>query len=182
MKRRLLDDSSHVLEKYTSSAKPVSFLVVKSSARAYAIPVDFVDEVFEMVAVSELAEKKAGVVGLLDYHGELLVLFDLAALAGAGTSEINPNNIVVVCTIEEYRFAVMGAETSDVVTVENHEITTSEEIMSGILKEIGVIRNEETTASIVDLWSAILSVQTGVLENEPSKISDSMEARVEKEK
>ena len=63
----------------------------------------------------------------------------------------------------------MVQETSDVVTVEKNRITTADEVMTGILREIGLVQVEQETAAIIDLWSALLSIQLDDVPEEARK-------------
>lgn len=159
LKRNLIASGSISRRSFGNQNAKVPFLVVEARDRPFALPVELVDEVFEMVAVSELQETRPGVVGLLDYHGDLIVLFDLAEMAGMGKTPIDPNLIVVLCTTHHLRFALMVTTISDVITVRGSDIATGDDIMTGILKEVGLIRTAQGTAAIVDIWSAVLSSQ-----------------------
>jgi chemotaxis signal transduction protein len=128
--------------------------------------VSYVDEVFDMVAVMALSEKKAGVVGLIDYHGELIALCDLNEICGLGPAEISQDNLIVICSAHQYRFGLMVSETFDVVNVKPDGIKTADGVTSGVLREIGLIRVAGETVAVIDLWSAILSVQLNDLPKE----------------
>jgi len=159
LKRNLIASGSISRRNFGNQKAKMPFLVVEVQDRSFALPVEIVEEVFEMVSVSELPEPRPSVVGLLDYHGDLIVLFDLGEMAGMDETPIDPNLIIVLCTTHHVRFALMVSAVSDVLTVQGSDIVTGDEIMSGILKEIGLIRTDQGTAAIVDVWTAVLSSQ-----------------------
>ncbi len=173
LKRNLISTGSTSRMSFGNKDTKVPFLIVESQKRSFALPVELVDEVFEMVAVTELPEAKPGVVGLLDYHGDMIVLFDLAEMAGMDKTPIDPNLTVVLCTTHHVRFALMVSAVADVITAHGHEIATGNEIMTGIFKEVGLIRTSHGAASIVDVWTAILSSQVDwVMKGETSDVEE----------
>ena len=162
LKRQLLESSSSVMNGLPAEGESASFLVVRVLDRRFAVPVGGVEEVIEMVAPIPLTDKTPGVVGLINYHSNLIALFDLAEIAGLGHTPVSEDDVVVVCILGDKRFAVMVAEASDVVTVPKSQVRTAEEVLSGFMREIAVIQIGRDTASVIDLWSAVMSLPLGI--------------------
>lgn len=163
MKRRMVETAAaSVPDEWMSTGESTSFLLAVARGRHFAIPVVCVEEVVEMVAPLPLNESAPGVVGLIDYHGSLLALFDLGELAGIGRVSISADNIIVVCTVENKRFSLMVDDVTDVVTVDAAHIRVADEVLSGLMREIAVIQTENETATVVDLWSAMLALPLGI--------------------
>lgn len=158
LKRHLVESSSTVMNELMDGGESTSFLIVLALERRFAIPVSGIEEVIEMVSPVLLSDPLPGVVGLINYHGTFLALFDLAAIAGLGSNHISPDNVVVICIAGDKRFAVMITEATDVVTVPKNQIRIADEVLSGLMREIAVIQTGRDTAAVVDLWSAVLAL------------------------
>ncbi len=159
LKRDLLESKPKNPDAIASTVE-TAFLILSNDTQKWAIPVEQVEEVIEMVAVVSPQKPHEGVVGMINYHGELIALFDLGELSGMGKTPINPENIIVVCIFGESLFALMAKETTDVITVDGGSIKIADEVMPGMLEELGLIQTPELTAAIIDVWSAVLSIQT----------------------
>jgi chemotaxis signal transduction protein len=159
LKRQLLMSRSE-RDTTTGYEGEAAFLILRQDNHHFAISVDQVEEVVEMVSVVTPQKQRVGVAGLIDYHGRLIALLDLAELAGMGRSPLNPDSIIVICTMGKSLFAVMVQEATDVVYVDRARVKTSDEVMPGLLKELGIVQADGYNAAIVDLWSAVLSIQT----------------------
>ena len=162
LKRQLVETSSSAMNDLPAEDESASFLVVRVLDRRFAVPVGGVEEVVEMVSPIPLTDKTPGVIGLINYHSDLIVLFDLAEIAGIGHNPISEDNVVVVCILGDKRFAVMVTEASDVVTVSKSQIRTADEVLSGFMREIAIIQIGRDTAAVIDLWSAVVSLPLGI--------------------
>ena len=169
LKRQLLMSRSETTAT-TGYDGEAAFLILKQESRHFAIPVDQVEEVVEMVSVIAPQKQRVGVTGLIDYHGYLIALFDLAELAGMGPTPQDPDNIIVICTMGRSLFAVMVQEATDVIYVDQTRIKASDEVMPGLLKEMGIVQADDYNAAIVDLWSAVLSIQTEL--DSPERVTE----------
>jgi chemotaxis signal transduction protein len=158
LKRHLLHTSSATLSRLMADGEFTSFLITAACNRRFAIPVAGIEEVIEMVSAIPLGDPVRGVIGLINYHGELIALFDLAEIAGLGKNEVSAEKIVVICIMEDKRFAVMADEAADVISVPKTQIHFADQVMSGLMREIAVIQVERDTAAVVDLWSAFLAL------------------------
>jgi chemotaxis signal transduction protein len=167
LEEELIERKRHLLIFGAITSKPTEadsdremfFLILNNKRKSFAIPVNQVEEVIEMVALVSKCEDRFGVMGLIDYHGDLIAVFDLGELAGMGRTPVDSDNVVIVCVTGSFRFAVMVQEASDVVAVTWDDITVADEVMPGLLTEIGVIQTSQVTASVIDVWTALLSIQ-----------------------
>ena len=100
-----------------------------------------------------------------------MVLLDFASIAGLGNNPLNEEHAVVVCILGDKRFAVMVNEAMDVVTVSNTEIRITDEVLSGLLREIAVVQTEAGPAAVVDLWSSVVALPLRTLED-PDQLTD----------
>ncbi len=178
LKRHLVESSSVTLRELMTEGETTSFLIALVKERRFAIPVGGVEEVIEMVSPIPLADPMPGLVGLINYHGELIALFDLSDIAGLGKCPIIEDNVIVVCIMGERRFAVMIAEASDVITVPKTQIRIADEVLSGVIREIAVVQDGRDAASVIDLWSAVVALPLR-FKSEPPPEKEAQAAPVE---
>lgn len=135
----------------------LNFLLIKVGTKTFAAPIRHIDEVIEMPAVEPLPKEMNAISGLVNYHGDYLAVIDIGELVGMGRTNISPNQSLVVCTVEPRRFALKVDETMEVVAASPKDITISEKVLPGILKNSGVLRlNDQQVALIVDIsWIAV---------------------------
>ena len=146
-----------------------TFLLLVNLDTLYALPITFVEEVIQMAAIRQLPEEVWGVVGILDYHREMMAVVDFAELLGGKKSDIGVDKALIICSVGSLRFAMMVDEATDVITVSQDEIQVSEELLPGVLNALGMIRAEEQPAIIVDALSIALSVQLDAIDREAIK-------------
>ena len=165
LKRRLIDADISASVDFSADRETASFLIVGAVGRRYAVPVSGVDEVIEMAAPVSLDDPPPGVIGLLNYHGDYLALFDFAQIAGRGINPPTEDHVVVICSMDETRFGVMVDEAMDVITVDKKEIRIADEVFSGLMRELAVLSLGDDTAAVVDLWSAVTSLPLRIFDD-----------------
>ena len=171
LKRRLLDSGAPAATESVSEDETASFLIVGALGRRYAVPVGSVEEVVEMAAPIPMDASLPGVIGLLNYHGDYIALFDFAQIARRGVNPATEEHVVVICTIEETRFGIMVDEAMDVVTVDNAEIRITDEVFSGLMRELAILPFGDDTVAVVDLWSAVVSLPLRIFEDASRALS-----------
>jgi len=149
-----------ILKTYRSPAPDLAsgqdFLILRSGGSLLATTIDNVDEVVQMPQIEALPEPVKAVAGMVNYHGDLIAVVDLADLIGAGASEVKADQALVICSVEPRRVALMVDEAVDVLAVEADAVSATDEVMPGVLKATGVLRLPEGTALIIDLaWLAL---------------------------
>jgi len=174
LRRRFLEQASIELEQFIGENEAIPFLMAMAKGRRFAIPVAIVEEVVEMVETTPLLETRHGLLGVFNYHGKLVPLFDLAEIAQLGKSVVTSDNAIVICEMSERFIGVMVAEATDVFMVEKSDIEIAEEVLPGSYREIGVVKLPDGTAGIMDLWPSVMGIdpdalQTEVLSNEELK-------------
>jgi chemotaxis signal transduction protein len=159
LKRRFLENASAELAQFIGENDAVPFLIVITKGRGFAIPVAFVEEVVEMVASEASIENRLGLIGVFNYHGKLVPLFDLAEIADLGKNALSPENVIVICNMEKRFFGLMVAEATDVYMVESQDLEIADEVLPGAVREIGVVKFADHTAGILDLWPTVMGIE-----------------------
>ncbi len=143
----------------------LNFLLLKIDEHTLAAPISFVEEVVEMAALTSLRKDVETVAGLLNYHGDMIAVIDVAQLVGVGKSTVDASKAMVICHIEPRTFALMVDEAIEVVTTDPDAIVISDEVLPGLLKASGILKLPDGgTAFIMDLgWLAIGAQLAGML-------------------
>ncbi len=143
----------------------LDFLLVKIGEHTLAAPVSFVEEVVEMAALTSLRKDVQTVVGLLNYHGDMIAVIDLAQLVGIGTSEIDSSKAMVICHVESRTFALLVDEAIETITTDPDAVVISDKVLPGLLKAAGILKlSDGGTAFIMDLgWLSIGAQLAGLL-------------------
>ncbi|MCP4680516.1 MAG: hypothetical protein GY854_34540 [Deltaproteobacteria bacterium] len=167
LKRRFVEASATANEALDEHGEP-TFLLLTIADKSLALPISHVEEVAQMAALSELPKKPPGVLGLIDFHGDMLAVIDLSELIGTGRNSVSAQKALVICETELLKFAIMVDEATEVITVAPSSIQMSSEILPGALKVLGVLRYEERAALIIDIVSIMFAVQLDKIGDEAS--------------
>jgi len=143
----------------------LNFLLIRIGEHTLAAPISFVEEVVEMPAIKTLREQAETIVGLVDYHGELLAVVDVGQLIGMEPSAATARKALVICKVEPRLFALMVDEAIEVVTTSPDAITISDEVLPGLLKAAGLVKLPGGgSAFIMDLgWLSVGAHLAGML-------------------
>ena len=171
LENKLIDLKRMLITKGSSSISEINeeemtFLLIRIQNKSFALPITFVEEVMQMIAVGQLSEETWGIVGLANYHGKLISVVDLSDIIGLGASSVHPSKTLILCSLQPFSFGLMVDEALDVVSVPQQNIKVAEEILPGLLKDMGVINLDKMNAVIIDLWSLVLSIQVNKKNNE----------------
>lgn len=147
-----------------------TFLLITNIEQVIALPIAYVEEVVQMVGLHTLAENVRGVVGLLDFHGEMMAVLDLSELVGTGKTMISAERSMVICRSELLNFALVVDEVTDVVTASRKDVQVATEVLPGALRALGVLRLPGRAAVIVDILSILLEVQLDRLQQDVSSL------------
>jgi len=152
-KSLILESASN--RKYDSTG--LSFILLHTAGKKLAAPLKYVEEAVEMPALVEIPNRAPSIAGLLNYHGEMIAVVNLDELAGASSNRSLASQMLLICKVENRRFALKIDEALDVITVTEDDITISDKVLPGILQSSGILKTDDNqTALIVDLtWIAV---------------------------
>lgn len=175
LKRDLvLSDSS--TPRSQSDEDKLVFVLLGISDMRIALPLQLTVEVVQMVELIPSSCAIAGVAGLLNYHGEVLAVIDVGVLLGMPKAVITPEKSMAICRLGSCEFALIADDVTEVVTVGPDDIKIEDEILPGVLKATGIVKANDQTSFIIDLWSVVISVQARLGEEEDIAFSKSIPA------
>jgi purine-binding chemotaxis protein CheW len=162
LKRSLIEQAATIPDEVDDGS--VTFLLISSAQRLFAIPINQVEEVLQMVATSPLSNKKDEVMGLVNYRGQMIAVLDFRQMVGQEAGTLRASSSLVICRLSSHTFALMVDETTDVLTIGKEAVRVEEEVLPGVLKAVGVVSIPDGVAIILDMRSLALSVQLDTLE------------------
>jgi len=93
------------------------FVNFKVDDQVYALPLERVESVLRMVAVTPLPEAPAGVAGVINLHGKVIPVIDLRQRLGRQSREYNIDDRLLVAGDQVRKMAIMVDEATDVMEV-----------------------------------------------------------------
>jgi purine-binding chemotaxis protein CheW len=124
-----------------------SIVVLRLGRQQYGLPVTKISEIIQMVAVTELPHLQPGVLGVIDYRGEVVPLLDLRQICEVAAQNIRLNSMIVVANSLGRK---IGLLVDGVQGVENYDLLEQGEIAEHpIIRSI--IKAEHTVILMIDL-------------------------------
>ncbi len=157
LKRELLQSPASSFQ--GGSGEAIDFVLLSVGEDLLALPVGYLREMVPTAALSPLPDAASAVAGLLNYHGEMLVVINLGEILGAPIDPLSTEKALAVCSLDGFGFALLADEATDVVAVRREEIRIAEQVMPGAFRAVGLFETGGRTAVIADIWSVVLAVQ-----------------------
>lgn len=87
----------------------------------FAVPLESVERVVRMVAVTRLPSCPPVIRGLIDDHGRLLAVVDLGVRFGLAAQELRPDDRLVIIRTPERSLALVASDVQGILEVEDAE-------------------------------------------------------------
>jgi chemotaxis signal transduction protein len=158
LRQELVQDRSRA-EGLCDSKRKLSLALFVISQRLVALPLRNIEQVELMPAIAEVVQEGRGVVGVVNYHGDHLVVVDLASLLRLQEKEVSADRVLVICKVTPFRFALMVDEAVDVVTVNEKEVRIAEDVLIAQSRAWGLLRWKAQSVAILDPLSLAVSTQ-----------------------
>lgn len=159
----------------------VTFITLKIREKSIALPIFFVVEMVQMVELIPVSRPIMGVAGLINYRGDILAALDIGELLGLPKFLVTEDKAVAICQLKHLRFSLLVDEIEDIVTVSSNDVKVEEEVLPGSLRTIGVLKANEQTSAIIDLWSVVVSIHARILSDDQLDILRGAPARTSKD-
>lgn len=117
----------------------------------YALPIDRVQEIQQIVEFSEVPGGGLGVVGMVNLRGAVIPAIDLCQLIGLPKGEYRLETPMVICRIEERLVALVVEEVQDVLGLPEGCVQDSPAAHALSSKMIGVARLDDGLVYVLDL-------------------------------
>ncbi|MBN2802551.1 MAG: chemotaxis protein CheW [Deltaproteobacteria bacterium] len=174
LKKEILLESAQTIDQNGDKNLNLSFLLLNAAGNKFAAPLKYIDEVVEIPELISLNNSIPSIAGMVNFHGELLAVIDLKALNSNSSTDINQTQMLIICTVEERKFALLIEEAIEVVTVAENNIKMSDSVMPGIIKNSGILQFKNSSpAVIIDLlWIAVGTQLAALVENDKITVAE----------
>lgn len=120
-----------------SSTHLVSF---RLDGQLYALPLDNVEHVLRMVAITPVPESSPWVAGVINLHGLVIPVVDLRQRFGRPPKELHPDDCLLVVRAQEQTLALAVDEVTEILKVSALQVEPSSELLFGSQPVAAVIR------------------------------------------
>lgn len=127
----------------------------------YALPIDRVQEIQQIVAFSEVPSGGAGVVGMVNLRGHVIPAVDLRQLVGMPTQEYRLETPMIVCRVGMQLVALVVDEVQDVIQFPEGCLQAAPPMHALSAKMIGVARLPDGLVYVLDLDLLVQGLKGG---------------------
>lgn len=117
----------------------------------YALPIDRVQEIQQIVAFSEVPSGGSGVVGMVNLRGSVIPAIDLRRLVGLPGEEYVLETPMIICRVRGQLVALIVDEVQDVIQLPDGCLQAAPPMHSLSSKMIGVCRLDDGLVYLLDL-------------------------------
>ena len=147
------------------SAVPIieKMIVFYLDAQKYGIPINSVQEIQQIVALSEVPGGGLGVIGMVNLRGTVIPALDLRALVGLPTIEFHLNTPMIICRTRGRLVALLVDEVEDVVTLPENCLGPPPQMHGLADRMLGVCRMDGGLTYLFDVDGLLSPIDLSVL-------------------
>ena len=155
LKRKLLHSGATICG--LSEKETLHFLLLRLGDKQLALPIEYAEEVLEMPAFDSIHRINTAIAGLVNYHGELISVIDIAEMMSTPYSHSLVDRNLVICHFERRTFGIMIDDAIEVIDVPKSSVTVADSVLPGALKTAGFLSlpGDKSTAILDMGWMAI---------------------------
>lgn len=117
----------------------------------YALPIDRVQEIQQIVAFSEVPSGGSGVVGMVNLRGNVIPAVDLRRIVGLPAQEYVLETPMIICRVRGQLLALIVDEVLDVIELPDGCLQAAPPMHALSAKMIGVCRMSDGLIYLLDL-------------------------------
>ncbi len=158
----MADDSVATTDGVPESPKDLAGRAVTFflNGQRYALPIERVQEIQQIVAFSEVPGGSSGVVGMINLRGQVIPAVDMRRLLGIAPQEYTLDTPMLICRIDEQLVALVADEVQDVIELPEGCIQDAPAMHALSSKMLGVARMDDGLIYLLDLDRLLGSVIT----------------------
>ena len=104
----------------------------------YALPIERVQEIQQLVAFSEMPASDDSVVGMINLRGRVIPALDLRLLVGLDVIEYGLKTPMIICRVEDTAVALLVDEVEDVLTLSEDRVSAPPKMHQLASRMLGV--------------------------------------------
>jgi purine-binding chemotaxis protein CheW len=121
------------------------------AGQRYALPIERVQEIQQIVAFSEVPSGGRGVVGMVNLRGSVIPAVDMRAILGLPDEEYSLETPMIICRVGEHIVAVVVDEVEDVIAIPAETLQEAPRMHALSSKMLGVARLSDGLVYVLDL-------------------------------
>lgn len=127
----------------------------------YAVPIERVSEIQQIVAFSEVPGGGSGVVGMVNLRGNVIPAVDLRRIVGLAPRDYTLETPMIICRIKGQLVALVVDEVQDVLDLPEGSLQAAPPMHALSSKMIGVARLHDGLVYVLDLDMLLGSTISG---------------------
>jgi purine-binding chemotaxis protein CheW len=131
------------------------------AGQRYALPIERVQEIQQIVAFSDVPGGSSGVVGMINLRGQVIPAVDLRRLVGLPADEYTLETPMIICRVGEVLLALVVDEVLDVIELPPGCMQDAPRMHALSSKMLGVARMEDGLTYLLDLDALLSPVMSG---------------------
>jgi len=124
----------------------------------YALPIDRVQEIQQIVAFSEVPSGGLGVVGMINLRGHVIPAVDLRQLVGMSRQDYDLETPMIICRIGAHLLALVVDEVEDVLELPAGCLQAAPPMHALASKMLGVARLDDGLVYLLDLDALLAGI------------------------
>lgn len=126
-------------------------VVFHLAGQRYAVPIESVQEIQQIVAFAEIPVGFDGVIGMINLRGRVIPAFDMRVMLGIATQEFHVDTPMIICRSDDQLVAFVVDEVEDVVVLPEGSLSAPprQHALSG--RMIGVCRMDMDLIYLLDV-------------------------------
>lgn len=121
----------------------------------YALPIERVQEIQQIVAFSEVPSGGRGVVGMVNLRGDVIPAVDLRSIVGMPAEEYTLETPMIICRVKDHLVAMVVDEVQDVVDLPAGCMQAASPMHGLSAKMLGVARLDDGLVYVLDVDSVV---------------------------
>lgn len=138
--------------------RAVAFML---AGQRYALPIVRVQEIQQIVALSEVPGGGSGVIGMINLRGSVIPAIDLRRLVGLPTAEYTLETPMIICHVGDRLVALVVDEVLDVIELSDEIMQETPQMHSLASKMLGVARLPDGLLYLLDVDALLAPVMGG---------------------
>lgn len=127
----------------------------------YALPIDAVQEIQQIVAFSEVPGGGSGVVGMVNLRGQVIPAVDLRKIVGLASAEYTLETPMIICRVQDDLVALIVDEVQDVLELAAESLQAPPAMHSLASKMLAVARLADGLVYVFDVTKLVGSSLSG---------------------
>jgi len=130
--------------------KNSKLLLFRLSTLGFGIPLKDIKKVIQIVEITPLPEMPKYILGIINFHGEILPVINLSYLFNIYQKEAEVSDRMIIAKTKTKKLALVAQHVEDVIDIDSNDITSPEDIVYGTNFLQGVIKHDDGMILIAD--------------------------------